>query len=232
MFTSDLKRKVNEPWNYFNDKSVKTSFARDLILMTHGWRRFNWEDIIKGKDPQLKYPPESGFTIKGQLNKKGKPISRDILVSLISEDLKIHQIQSDKSGKFILEEIAIIDSTDLVFQINQKKDKKGKSKKEKDVIINLEPEIEYNMNISNKLENSRSWSHNEIFQNYALSSLENRRLDSFYRTELSVDIEEISITASTRSSINKRLKEEHSFPYTDVDNRNFNRFYELDTAVL
>ena len=219
MFTSDLKRKVSQPWKYFSHISVKTSFARDLILMTHGWRRFNWKEIIKGKDPQLNYPPESGLTIKGQLNKKGKPISRDILVSLISEDLKIHQIQSDNNGKFILEEIAITDSTDLVFQINQKKDKKGKIKKEKDVNIKLESDIEYNINISNRLENSRSWYNNEIFQNYALSSLENRRLDSFYRTELSVDIEEISITASTRASLNKRLKEEHSFPYSDVDNR-------------
>ena len=40
----------------------------NLLLLTHGWRKFNWETVVSGKFPELKYSSDAGFlSIKGEI---------------------------------------------------------------------------------------------------------------------------------------------------------------------
>ncbi|MBF0648201.1 hypothetical protein IR083_05185 [Dysgonomonas sp. GY75] len=46
LLTSELKGYVNNPWYYFRNEP-QTPAALDLLMMTHGWRRYNIPGIIK-----------------------------------------------------------------------------------------------------------------------------------------------------------------------------------------
>ena len=46
LMTSDLKGKIEEPYFYFDPEEEKAQEALDLVMMTHGWRKFKWENIL------------------------------------------------------------------------------------------------------------------------------------------------------------------------------------------
>ncbi|NNF33431.1 MAG: hypothetical protein HKN68_04950, partial [Saprospiraceae bacterium] len=210
LMISDLDAALADPGYYFAEDS-KSRFFQDLLLLTHGWRRFTWSDVIKEKEPDLDYPPKSGFDIRGNISKSNKPLESDMTVSLISEDLQLLETASDRNGDFNLYEVEIWDTTDIVFQANDQKDKKIKNAK-----IELIPEGKISIEIENTQPGSQA--DQESIELYFNATLENERLDSFYKTDFSIDLEEVTVT-SKRADINRRLKEERSLPYSDVDNR-------------
>ncbi len=66
LLTSDLKGYIHQPGYYLKNKNAATMEHLDLLMLTHGWRRFNWEEIINNKQGTLKYPVESGISISGK----------------------------------------------------------------------------------------------------------------------------------------------------------------------
>lgn len=46
LMSSDLKGKVFEPSFYFKPNEPKADTALDYVMLTHGWRRFNWDKML------------------------------------------------------------------------------------------------------------------------------------------------------------------------------------------
>lgn len=46
LMSSDLKGTIEEPNFYFDPKEEKASKALDYVLLTHGWRRYDWNDLL------------------------------------------------------------------------------------------------------------------------------------------------------------------------------------------
>ena len=62
---SDLTRWVESPGTYFGKDSGEMA---DLLMLTHGWRRFNWKEILSHNAPSFEFLPEySGQIISGKL---------------------------------------------------------------------------------------------------------------------------------------------------------------------
>jgi len=61
LLTSDIKGQVYNPSYYFSANSDTISQHLDLVMLTHGWRRFKWEDVAKGKLPKIIYPRDSTY---------------------------------------------------------------------------------------------------------------------------------------------------------------------------
>lgn len=75
LLTSDLKGYINNPAYYFssNDDSVKNNL--DLVMLTNGWRRYNWDNVVAGKLPAIKYKQDTAFIIlKGYATQEDKTI--------------------------------------------------------------------------------------------------------------------------------------------------------------
>ncbi len=47
----DLKEKIEEPNFYFDKEEPKSMQALDLLMMTSGWRKFTWKQILKNQKP-------------------------------------------------------------------------------------------------------------------------------------------------------------------------------------
>ncbi len=76
---SDLKGKIESPEYYFDHPEDRQ--ALDNLLMTHGWRRFRWEDVQSGKPPAFEYPLEyNGAIISGKIvdARTGNPAALNI----------------------------------------------------------------------------------------------------------------------------------------------------------
>lgn len=55
--TSDLRGSVESPGFYFT-ADAGVAEATDNLLLTHGWRRFRWENVLSSASPVAKFLPE------------------------------------------------------------------------------------------------------------------------------------------------------------------------------
>ena len=67
LLSSDLKGYIEDPYEYFIDNSPYHQQALDNLMLTNGWRRFDWKKILAGVYPQVKYHEERGLAIFGQI---------------------------------------------------------------------------------------------------------------------------------------------------------------------
>lgn len=67
LLNSDLRGKIKNP-NYFfqKDNRKKRQYLLDLLMLTHGWRRFTWQEMLQNNPEKLKYQPEKGIIISGK----------------------------------------------------------------------------------------------------------------------------------------------------------------------
>jgi hypothetical protein len=75
--TSNLQGSIESPAYYLKAKDPVVDEATDNLMLTHGWRRFRWEDITTNKPPAFEFPPEyEGHIIVGKVIDKssGQPV--------------------------------------------------------------------------------------------------------------------------------------------------------------
>ena len=65
LLTGDVKGYVNNPYYYFSNSSDSLISQLDLVMLTHGWRRFKWSDLAKGKEPVIKFRDQNYISANG-----------------------------------------------------------------------------------------------------------------------------------------------------------------------
>ncbi len=61
LLSSEIRGKVHNPAYYLSTDADSVTANLDLVMMTHGWRRFNWDKVKAGVLPEMKYPLETDF---------------------------------------------------------------------------------------------------------------------------------------------------------------------------
>jgi hypothetical protein len=61
LLTGDLKGNVYHPYYYFTNNSDTLQQQLDLVMLTNGWRRINWDAVVHSKYPKLKYQNDAGL---------------------------------------------------------------------------------------------------------------------------------------------------------------------------
>ncbi|MDB5030389.1 TonB-dependent receptor plug domain-containing protein [Mucilaginibacter sp.] len=74
LLTSDLKGYVEQPNYYFTAITTDKTNQLDNLLLTQGWRRFAWKDILSHTPPPLTHQAQTGVGISGRVTKGGKPV--------------------------------------------------------------------------------------------------------------------------------------------------------------
>ena len=68
LLTSELKGNIEQPAFYFIKNNPDSDTASDYLMLTQGWRRFLWKEILTDKWPSISYSVEkSVITKKGQV---------------------------------------------------------------------------------------------------------------------------------------------------------------------
>ncbi len=119
-----LRGVVEEPAYYF-DKSIKTaSRDLDLLMMTQGWRRFKWHDILTEQIQKPKFLIEQGLSVTGKVMRPSGKISKNVNVTLlIGGDNKplIMVGTADTAGVFGFYNLNFFDTTRIFVQAVKEK---------------------------------------------------------------------------------------------------------------
>ncbi len=84
LFGSDLKGYIHQPTYYTNPANPNRLKHVDLLMMTHGWRRFDWKQLMEGKMPDMNHFFEHGIRIEGTVTNyvdRSRPVVADLELS-------------------------------------------------------------------------------------------------------------------------------------------------------
>lgn len=129
---SDLKGKVEEPGYYFEEANKDRMKHLDLLMMTQGWRRFTWSDVLGKELPPINYYAEKGFTIEGKVKKyynRNKPEPSEVSLNFMENLLFKKEMKTEEGGNFWFEGLEIQDTVSVMLQAM--KAGKGKNNEEK-----------------------------------------------------------------------------------------------------
>ncbi|VXB63394.1 MULTISPECIES: TonB-dependent receptor plug domain-containing protein [Chryseobacterium] len=124
--TGDITSKIYDPAQYFSEN--RNTDALDALLISEKWSRFNWQTIMYGSFPTIKYKPEKFLSYKGKATKLGKPASEaeiNLIFKMPDQGIKYNLIKTDKEGMFTLNGLVFEDSMAFSYQLNGEKTNKN-----------------------------------------------------------------------------------------------------------
>ncbi|MGN6395259.1 MAG: carboxypeptidase regulatory-like domain-containing protein [Mucilaginibacter sp.] len=117
LLTSDLKGYVEKPNYYFTQISDKTNSDLDLLMLTQGYRRFEWKPVLSHDSIARVYQPEKALTISGTVKKAGKPlVNQKVTLFAKTGGTFFKDTTTNAEGKFAFKNLVFADSTKFVVQ--------------------------------------------------------------------------------------------------------------------
>ena len=100
LLTSELKGTIEQPEFYFIKDNPDSETASDYLMLTQGWRRFLWKEILIDKWPPINYSVEkSVITKKGQvLDPSNSPVISTRVSFLMLKDNKSYSRFTNENG--------------------------------------------------------------------------------------------------------------------------------------
>ncbi|HTH82007.1 MAG TPA: TonB-dependent receptor plug domain-containing protein [Mucilaginibacter sp.] len=136
LLTGDLKGYVEKPNYYFTESNADKDRELDNLLLTQGWRRFTWKDVLANNFPKQNYQAESGINISGRvLTAKNKPVdAAKVFLLLNSGGGMIIDTVTNADGKFSFNDLTF--KKGISFNLSASNSKKTKDLK---VVLDVLP---------------------------------------------------------------------------------------------
>ena len=127
LLTGDLRGQVYNPSYYFSNNSDSMSQQLDLVMLTHGWRRFKWADVTAGKLPKIIYPKDTSYlTLSGKIYGALPSQLRDagsivIIMRQEKKDNKMVVVPIEPNGTFTDPSVILFDTASVYYQLPKSK---------------------------------------------------------------------------------------------------------------
>ena len=208
MLHSELENVKADINGLIDSDSAEKMDQLDLIMLTHGWRRFVWKEILAENRQQLNHPIEKGFTIAGNTTKiknKSIPIKSHVYLTTATPDgLVMRDVISDANGAFEFNDLNINSESLVVIQANvynQKKERKRKEENRKKKRFSFSAQgnrdLEIHLNPIYVPPTSESQERMTYLPldvlNYTIQQNKSNQLDSIYSGMLQVEMDELVI---------------------------------------
>ena len=138
LLSSELKGYIENPAYYLRDP-----VAMDLLMMTHGWRRYNIPEVVKGhlESPQIPFQQFQTFSGQVKTLTSNRPVpDSEILTMMRGEGGGYSVTSTDVNGLFAVREILFPDST---FFFIQALDRNGRDNVRLEMIPESFPDLAY-----------------------------------------------------------------------------------------
>jgi len=115
LLSSDIEGYIEKPNYYFYAVNNKKLEDLDLLMLTQGYRRYLYQDIIADKLPKVTFLPEQGLAISGIIRRKdGMPLTNGRLLLQIPDRSFYKDGTTDDKGRFIFNNLVFQDSVEVV----------------------------------------------------------------------------------------------------------------------
>lgn len=120
LLTSDLKGSIEQPGYYFDKTNPNAAAQLDILLMTQGWRRFNWSEVLKDSLAPAPFYVEQGISFSGKvarMNKK-QPGKVKLTYMLVQKDSTRSVLMGEtaETGEFLVYDLDVRDTTTVLVQ--------------------------------------------------------------------------------------------------------------------
>lgn len=190
LLTSDLKGYVENPNYYFNEENENRKEALNVLLMTQGFRRFDYKDLIAEKLPQIQFFPEQGISLSGtlRLNTGRTYPNGGLLLSIPSRNIR-KDAYTDNNGRFIFENLVFPDSSTVT--VNARGNDNFRN-----LVINMDPTFFPAIDQSNPYSSNNVQNIDQAMKAYLSNS------KSEYRTSILID--EIEVTGVQKKQVTSK----------------------------
>lgn len=123
LMSSELKGKVEEPAFYFKKEEPKAVPALDLVMLTHGYRYFDFIEYVQ-KEGKLQFYFDQGNVLSGVVNdEEGNPLQSDVyLVNALDQRNAIH-FKTSETGVFFFSQLTATTNYYLLAKASNKRKK-------------------------------------------------------------------------------------------------------------
>nr|WP_299381698.1 TonB-dependent receptor plug domain-containing protein [Allomuricauda sp.] len=190
LLQSDLRGNISRPADLFKDLDRTTIYELDLVMLTHGWRAYNWQQIWERQIPERKFSFSQGMELEGIAYGKNKSLLRNTNFRVIAKtdtELAEYSFVTDNFGRFTLRDFNLAGEVDLVFNAYNAKNKLQYAKvslKEKEVQL-PEPNFQW-------VEIRES----EPKASYVEFASLRRRTDSIFTLEGIINLENVDVSSN------------------------------------
>ncbi|WP_394974360.1 hypothetical protein [uncultured Croceitalea sp.] len=120
LLNSDVGGTVPNANYFFEKNNSKRKYLLDALMLTHGWRRFVWKDLLNKKvNKTLEFEPEKGIMIEGKTTSfKNEYMSKQSLVNLsfLGESLFQEEKVTNAQGVFSFGPFNFNDTINILLQ--------------------------------------------------------------------------------------------------------------------
>ena len=138
LLSNEIKGKVYNPAYYFSSDADSVAAHLDLVMLTNGWRKFDWTKMKAGIVPTLLYPKETALMkLTGKLyGGTALKSSDNLLLNLIilgkDSSRKMLFVPVAKDGSFEDNSVFYYDTSRIYYSLN------GKSKLDNQTVVRFE----------------------------------------------------------------------------------------------
>ncbi len=122
LLQGDLKGYVYNPNYYFENNTLESNKHLDLVMLTNGWRRYNWDNVINHNEFITAYPKDNFLNIYGKVvDVENNPIlNKTINLIVQSKDsLKTWYFPiTNADGTFIQKSLLFYDTATVFYKLN------------------------------------------------------------------------------------------------------------------
>jgi hypothetical protein len=123
LLTGDIRGQVYNPYYYFSSREDSVVQHLDLVMLTHGWRRFKWEQLAAGIVPRIRYPNQNYLAVQAEvLGLDPSRINKDEAINIFlhkkDSSTQMLQIPRVKGGKFGSSGLIFYDTAKVYYQFN------------------------------------------------------------------------------------------------------------------
>jgi hypothetical protein len=124
--SSDLKGSIESPGYYFKTVNAETDEGLDNLMLTQGWRRFQWNDVLENKPAGFNFLPEySGHIVAAKIvnAQSGTPAPGIITyMGIPGKRVQLYTSQSDSLGRLFYFTKQLYGPGEAIAQTNELKD--------------------------------------------------------------------------------------------------------------
>ncbi|MGI9550065.1 MAG: carboxypeptidase-like regulatory domain-containing protein [Aurantibacter sp.] len=194
LLESDIKGNIKDPGLLFKDQKRPTLQRLDLIMLTHGWRKYHWPEIWEEQIASKEFDFAEGLIISGRAtspNRKLMPNASLNLIAKSGEQLGMFSARTALDGTFSIPDFNFSGPSEVVFNAFDVEDRP----------LDLKVTLHANkMTVPPSRFKRPLLKQPDEAENYSAHAVARRRMHTIYESRKVTELDEVVVTEKKREN--------------------------------